>query len=140
MDGVHIVTVRCERRYLWRTVDQDGDVLDSLVQNHTDKRAAMSFFKKLMKGQCRSARLIVTDKLPSYGAARKVIMATLMHCHERYANNRAEYLMSIREPRSGRCDDSSHLARHNVPRPFTVRSTISFASVDICFGLQTIGC
>jgi putative transposase len=48
------------------------------------------FFKKLMKGQGCSARKIVTDKLPSYGAARKEIMPTSMHCHERYANNRAE--------------------------------------------------
>jgi putative transposase len=43
-----------------------------------------------MKGQGRSAREIVTDKLPVYGVARKAIMPTSMHCHERYANNRAE--------------------------------------------------
>jgi putative transposase len=102
MDEVYIVTVSGERRYLWRAVDQEslphersecfgyGDVLDILVQNRKDKRAAVRFFKKLMKGQGRTARLIVTDKLPSYGAARKVIMPTSMHCHERYANNRAE--------------------------------------------------
>ncbi len=90
MDEVYIVTVRGERCYLWRAVDQDGDVLDILVQKRKDKRAAERFFKKLMKGQGRSAREIVTDKLPSYGAARKVIMPTSMHCHDRYANNRAE--------------------------------------------------
>jgi putative transposase len=90
MDEVYIVTVRGERRYLWRAVDQDGDVLDILVQAHKDKKAAERFFKKLMKGQGRSAREIVTDKLPSYGAARKAVMPTSMHCHERYANNRAE--------------------------------------------------
>jgi putative transposase len=90
MDEVYIVTVRGERRYLWRAVDQDGDVLDILVQKRKDKRAAERFFKKLMKGQGRSAREIVTDKLPSYGAAKKAVMPTSMHCHERYANNRAE--------------------------------------------------
>lgn len=90
MDEVYIVAVRCERRYLWRAVDQDGDVLDILVQKRKDKQAAVRFFKKLMKGQGCSARKIVTDKLPSYGAARKEIMPTSMHCHERYANNRAE--------------------------------------------------
>jgi putative transposase len=89
-DEVYIVTVRGERRYLWRAVDQDGDVLDILVQKRKDKKAAERFFKKLMKGQGRSAREIVTDKLPSYGAARKAVMPTSMHCHERYANNRAE--------------------------------------------------
>ncbi len=73
MDEVYIVTVRGERRYLWRAVDQDGDVLDILVQKRKDKRAAERFFKKLMKGQGRSAREIVTDKLPSYGAARKAV-------------------------------------------------------------------
>ena len=90
LDEVYIVTVRGERRYLWRAVDQDGDVLDILVQNRKDKRAAERFFKKLMKGQGRSAREIVTDKLPSYGAARKAIMSTSMHCCDRYANKRAE--------------------------------------------------
>jgi putative transposase len=82
------VTVRGERRYLWRAVDQEslpherseccgyGDVLDVLVQKRQDKRAAERFFKKLMKGQGRSAREIVTDKLPGYGAARKAIMST----------------------------------------------------------------
>ena len=90
MDEVYIVTVLGERRYLWRAVDRDGDVLDILVQKHKNKQAASRFFKKLMKGQSRSARLIVTDKLPSYGAAKKAVMPTSMHCDDRYANNRAE--------------------------------------------------
>ncbi len=90
MDEVYIVTVRGERRYLWRAVDQDGDVLDILIQKRKDKQAAARFFKKLMKGQGRSAREIITDKLPSYGAARKEIMSTSMHCDDRYAINRAE--------------------------------------------------
>jgi putative transposase len=67
-----------------------GDVLEILVQKHKNKQAASRFFKKLMKSQGQPARLIVTDKLRSYGAARKAVMPTSMHCHERYANNRAE--------------------------------------------------
>jgi putative transposase len=51
MDEVYIVTVRGERLYLWRAVDQDGDVLDILVQKRKYKGAAVRFFKKLMKGQ-----------------------------------------------------------------------------------------
>jgi putative transposase len=66
------------------------DVLDILVKKRKDKRAAARFIKKLMKGQGRSARQIVTDKLPSYGAARKAVMPISMHCSDRYANNRAE--------------------------------------------------
>ncbi len=52
---------------------------------------AVRFFKKKMKGQGRPAREIVTDKLPSYGTARKAIMSTAMHCDEHYVNNRAEF-------------------------------------------------
>ena len=74
MDEVYFVTVRGEKLYLWRAVDQDGDILDILIQKRKDKMAAIRFFKKLMKGQHRSAREIITDKLPSYGAARKEIM------------------------------------------------------------------
>jgi len=59
MDEVYIVMIRGERRYLWRAVDQDGDVLDILVQKRKNKQAAVRFFKKLMKGQGRSARLIL---------------------------------------------------------------------------------
>jgi len=103
------------------------DVEDILVQKRKDKQSAVRFFKKLMKGQGCSARKIVTDKLPSYGAARKEIMPTSMHCHERYANNR-------------RCDGSSHLARRNVSWPFTVRFTISFASAGIYLVRPIIGC
>ncbi len=102
MDEVYIVTVRGERLYFWRAVDQEslphkrseccgyGDVLDILVQKRNDKQAASRFFRKLMKGQRRSAREIVTDKLPSYGAVRKVVLPTSMHRDKCYANNRAE--------------------------------------------------
>ena len=90
MDEVYIVTVRGKKLYLWRAVDQDDDILDILIQKRKDKMAAIRFFKKLMNGQHRSAREIITDKLPSYGAAKKEIMPSSMHCSERYANNRAE--------------------------------------------------
>jgi len=90
LDEVFSTTVRGERCYLWRAVDQDGDLLDVLVQKRKDKRAAMRFFKKIMKRQGRSARQLITDKLPSYGAARKELMPTSKHCDQRYANNRCE--------------------------------------------------
>ena len=60
------------------------------MQKRKDNRAAERFFKILMKGQSGSARESVTDKLPSYGAARKAVMSTSMYCCDRYANNRAE--------------------------------------------------
>ena len=52
-----------QRRYLWRAVDQDGDVLDILVQSRRDCRAATRFFRKLLKGQERQPGRLVTDKL-----------------------------------------------------------------------------
>ena len=73
MDEV-FVTINGERHYLWRAVDQDGDVLDILVQRHRDRKAAKRFFRKLLKGMRYSPRAIVTDKLRSYGAAKKEIM------------------------------------------------------------------
>ena len=70
MDEVFI-TIGGRRHYLWRAVDQDGDVLDILVQKHRDKRAAKRFFRKLLKGLRYAPCQIVTDKLRSYGAQSK---------------------------------------------------------------------
>ena len=56
--------------YLWRAVDQDGDVLEILVQSHRDKKAAKNFFRKLLKALRYVPRVIITDKLRIYSAAR----------------------------------------------------------------------
>ncbi len=84
------VTIQGERQYLWRAVDQDGDVLDILVQPRRNRRAAERFFRKLLKGQGSEPRRLVTDKLRSYGAARRSTMPSVVHDTARYANNRAE--------------------------------------------------
>ena len=89
MDEVFL-TINGERHYLWRAVDQDGDVLDILVQRHRDRKAAKRFFRKLLKGMRYSPRAIVTDKLRSYGAAKKEIMPGVMHWQDKWENNRAE--------------------------------------------------
>ena len=65
-----MVSIQGRRQYLWRAVDQDGDVLDILVQSRKDKRAAKRFFCKLLKGQGRTPIEMTTDKLRSYAAAR----------------------------------------------------------------------
>jgi putative transposase len=75
--------------YLWRAVDQDGDVLDILVQSRRDKKAAKKFFRKLLKGLGYVPRMIITDKLKSYSAARAEVMASVKHL-QKYQNNRAE--------------------------------------------------
>ena len=76
--------------YLWRAVDQDGEVLDILVQSRRDKKAAKKFFRKLLKGLRYVPHLIVTDKLKSYSAAKAEVLPSVEHCHQKYQNNRAE--------------------------------------------------
>jgi putative transposase len=84
------VTIQGQRQYLWRAVDQDGDVIDILVQPRRNRSAAECFFRKLLKGQRSEPRRLVTDKLRSYGAAHRTTMRSVIHVTERYANNRAE--------------------------------------------------
>jgi len=84
------VTIQEERHYLWGGVDQDGDTLDILVQRHRNKQAAERFFRRLLKGQGREPRCLVTDTLRSYDAAHPTIMPTVPHRNHIYANNRAE--------------------------------------------------
>jgi putative transposase len=84
------VSLQGKRPYLWRAVDQDGDVLDILVQQHRDQRAATRFFRKLLKGLRYVPRLIVTDRLGSYGAAHRELLPSVGHCRDRRRNNRAE--------------------------------------------------
>jgi putative transposase len=79
-----------ETYYLWRAVDQEGNVLDILVQRHRNARAARKFFRKLLKGLRYVPRLIVTDKLRSYGAALREVLPGVPHCQSKYLNNRAE--------------------------------------------------
>jgi len=93
-DTCHIdevfVTIQGQRQYLWRAVDQDGDVIDILVQRRRNQQAAERFFRRLLKAQGREPRWLVTDKLRSYDAAHRTIMPTVEHLNQSYANNRAE--------------------------------------------------
>jgi hypothetical protein len=84
------LTINGERHYLWRAVDQDGNVLDILVQRRRNKQAAKKFFRKLLKGCQYVPRVIITDKLKSYGAAKREILPGVEHRQHRYLNNRAE--------------------------------------------------
>jgi putative transposase len=77
-------------QYLWRAVDQDGDVLDILVQSPRNKRAAKKFFRKLLKGLQYVPRAIITDKLRSYAAAKVEVMPSVEHQQQGRLNNRAE--------------------------------------------------
>jgi putative transposase len=84
------LTSNGERHYLWRAVDQDGHVLDILVQRRRDTHAAKRFFRKLLKGLTYVPRVVVTDHLKSYGAALRELLPRVAHRQHRYLNNRAE--------------------------------------------------
>jgi putative transposase len=76
--------------YLWRAVDQYGNVLDILVQSRRDKKAAKKFFRKLLKGLQYVPRVIITDKLGSYSAAKTEVIPSVEYRRHKGLNNRAE--------------------------------------------------
>ena len=71
-------------------LDEDGDVLDILVQSHRNRRAAVRFFRTLLKAQGRVPRRLITDQLRSYAAAARIVMPSVVHVTDQYANNRAK--------------------------------------------------
>jgi putative transposase len=84
------LTIRGEQHYLWRAVDQEGNVLGILVQRQLNKKAAKKFSRKLLKSLRYAPRVIITDKLRSYRAAKREILPSVEHRQHRYLNNRAE--------------------------------------------------
>ena len=76
--------------YLWRAVDQHGSVLDILVTSRRDAKGATRFFRKLLKGLEYVPRVLITDKLASYGAARRRVLRSVEHRQSKYLHTRAE--------------------------------------------------
>jgi putative transposase len=85
-----VVTIAGRKHWLWRAVDQDGYVLDEIVQVRRNTKAAKRLLIRLMKKQGGVPKRIVTDKLGSYGAARRQIMPVVEHRSHKGLNNRAE--------------------------------------------------
>lgn len=99
---------------IWRAVDTDGNVLDILIQRHRDKAAAKKFFRKLLKKQGFAPRVIVTDKLKSYGAAKRELLPHVEHRQHKGLNNRAENSHQptrMRERRMRRFKSPGHAQR-----------------------------
>jgi putative transposase len=84
------LTIHGERHYLWRAVDQDDNVLDMLVQSRRNKHAAKKFFRKLLKGLQDVPRVVITDTLKRYGAAKRERLPGVEHRQSRYLNHRCE--------------------------------------------------
>ena len=101
-------------------MDQDGEVLDILVQPRRNKAATIKFFRKLLKGQGCAPRQMVTDKLASYSAAKVEMMPGVMPVRDNGANNRAENSHQPTRERERRrlfCDDSSRQLKCSVFYP-----------------------
>ena len=84
------VKINSKQQYLWRAVDQEGEVIDVYLQSRRDGVAAKLFFKRLLRRHGGEPREIVTDKLRSYGVAQRALLPETLHNTAQYANNRAE--------------------------------------------------
>jgi len=131
-----VLPINGKKYWLWRAVDGKGDVLDILVQSRRNKRAASRFFRKLFKA-FGEPRVIVTDKLRSYGAALKELAPGIEHRSHKGLNNRSEgshrptrrrekIMGRFKSPRQAQRFLSVHDQVQNVFRPR--RHTLSAAS------------
>ena len=84
------VKINGKQHYLWRAVDQDGEVIDVFLQARRDGAAAKRFFKRLLRSHGGEPRKIVTDKLRSYGVGHRELIPEAIHSTQQYENNRAE--------------------------------------------------
>jgi putative transposase len=123
---------------LWQAVDQDGNALDVLARRRRNKAAAKRFFRKLLKGYPYVPRVLITDKLKSYGAAKRELLPGVAHRQPRYRNNRAENSHHpTRQPerRMQRFQSAGHaqrclaaygpIAQHRRPRPHRLTAPAS---------------
>jgi putative transposase len=109
-----VILINGEHFYLWRAVDEDANVLDILMQRRPDKAAAKKFFRKLLKKQGFVPRVIVTDKLKSYGAAKRDLLSSVEHRQHKGLNNPAENSHQptrVRERRMRRFKSPGHAQR-----------------------------
>jgi putative transposase len=85
-----VITIAGKRHWLWRAIDQNGYVLDEIVQSRRDTKAAKRVLRRLLKKQGGAPRRMITDKLGSYAAARRQVMPSVEHRSDKRLNNRAE--------------------------------------------------
>ena len=113
MDEV-VINIQGDQYYLWRAVDQDGDTLDILIHKRKNKKAALRLFRKLLKVSRQLTHSHSHRQTASYGAAKKELMPSVVHCQDRYANNRCEVSHGIHANKSVRCAGFAHQAMPNV--------------------------
>jgi putative transposase len=119
------------KHWLWRAVDQAGVVLDVLVQRRRDKRAAKRLLRKLLKRQMRPPRVMITDKLGSYGAAKREVMPAIEHRQHKGLNNRAENSHQPTRQRERQMSNSNRPVRRSASFQPTIRSMTCSTSAAI---------
>src|SRR5438445_6219649 len=133
-----VVRIAGKRMYLWRAVDHEGEVLDMPVQSRRDSRAALRLMRKLLRKQGFVPKLLVTDKLRSYGSAFRQLQLTCPHEQGLRRNNRAENshqpvrrrerkMQRFKSARSAQRLLSMHAAVHNhfnLQRHLVSRATL----------------
>lgn len=85
-----VVSIKGKKYWLWRAIDANGCVLDALLQSRRNKRAALRLMRKLLKVQGTAPRVMITDKLRSYSAAKIELMPGIEHRSHKGLNNQAE--------------------------------------------------
>jgi transposase-like protein len=127
-----VVRIAGERMYLWRAVDHEGEVLDMLVQRRRDTRAALRLMRKLLKKQGFAPKLLVTDKLRSYGAAFRRLQLTVSVSRDSGTTIGRGIRIRPCDDESARCSGSSRLDPPNgssaCTPPFTTPSTFNATS------------
>ena len=107
------------KHWLWRAVDQAGVVLDVLVQRRRNKQAAKRLLRKLLKRQMRPPRVTITDKLASYGAAKREIMPGIEHRQHKGLNNRGEFAPAGAPTRAA--NEAIQISRSGAALPLSPR-------------------
>jgi putative transposase len=124
-----VVRIAGKRMFLWRAVDHEGEILDVLVQRRRDRHAAVKLMRKLMRKHGFAPKMVVTDKLRSYGAAFQYLKLSCHHEQGLRQNNRAENSHQVVRRRERKIQRFKSRAPPNgssacMP-PFTTHSTFS---------------
>ena len=133
------VKINGKQHYLWRAVDQDGEVVDVFLQVRRDGAAAKRFFKRLLRSHGSEPRKIVTDKLRSYGVAHRELIPESVHDTSQYANNRAEQSHEPTRVRERGMRRSNQSVRHNDFWVLTQPSRTCSTWAGIWYPPATIG-
>jgi len=122
-----VVTISGQTHWLWRAVDQDGYVLDEIVQSRRNTKAAERLLRRLLKKQGCPPRRMITDKLASYAAARRQVMPDVEHRSHKGLNNRAENShLPLRRPEQAMQGFRSQRGLQRFTSVFSASATCSF--------------